>query len=236
MSVEVKSLGHGEPATPKCKTRNNYCGVTVAQAVEAAGPLAVTKALDAAKGAAQEALNRAANRRCPNACTTNAVYEGDNEPAVKQFGPFEDAVDGKFVAYAVAYWKRAARCFGDQEEQIPLALGSSAEVFHYVPGDPVCRKRRLYTGCVISKVIDPLLSDATTKAQAKALDEGRPLLRDDRRKECPKACQPSTGVGPHPDNLAAESFFDAPVPLFQMKTEPYAAFAVTQWAVTIECP
>lgn len=70
----------------------------------------------------------------------------DFRAKLREFGPFEDPVAKKWVAFAVAYWQRKAQCRGNQEEQIPFAAGISAQLCHYSPGDPVCGNTRLHQG------------------------------------------------------------------------------------------
>ena len=244
MTVRTASLGVDAPTTPLCGILNNYCGVTLAEAIEATAGEAATQARAKAKSVAQEALNRASPRNCPAGCGAGSTANsGDDEPKLKRFenedvlGPFEDPRTGMFVAYAVAFWEREADCAGNPGQQIPLEEGSWMVEFHYPSQgqNPECDKKTLYAGCVISKGVARLLDTAARDANEKAVTTATGLQTTDRARDCPTNCQPPRLDPPDPPPPITPVRIFKPQ-LFQMKRKPYAVFALAHFKVTIGCP
>lgn len=251
MSVTEIVLDQLNPATPKCGRRNNYNGVVIVQAVEATATAAKRAAYERAKTVAGNALSIIRTGRiCPPGCGANPTYDGDVNPKVQplaQVVPLEDPGRSKWVAYAWAHWRRAAKCPGKPEPQDQWQAGSETKVLRYAEGGPACGTTRLFTGCVLARTYDDKQSDAKTKARQAAIDfavQGPPApagsppgqgpLIEDRSRQCPQSCQPGQSVGTDPAALAPVDLLD--VPVFQWVSEPYVAYAFVTWAVTVTCP
>jgi hypothetical protein len=248
MSVTEIVLDQLNPSTPKCGLRNNYNGVVIVQAVESTGNKAKIAARGRAKTVALNALNTIrTNRTCPAACGANPTYEGDVNPQVQpaaQVVAVEDPGRSVFVAYAWAKWRRAAKCPGTAAQQDQWQAGSEVKLLRYAVDAPACGTTRAFTGCVLARAYDDDQADAKARARQAAIDaatqppptnpQGQGPLIEDRRRQCPQACQPGQVVGTDPSTLSAVDILD--VPIFQWVGDPHVAYAFVKWDVTITCP
>lgn len=226
----------GNEPGPQCDCVNTYTGIALAKAVETTEGEAETEALREAKIAAQAGFDIARDRACPGTCPQDSAG-GDSEPTVEIVGKHEDAsdpVNRKFVAYAVAKWKRRLECRGTAT-RVQWSRATEFKVERHSVADagaPDCGKTRIYSGCVIACASNSTVDEAQIDARKAARDEAVRLIALDRAHTCPNNCGPGQGEGG--SNPTAVDVINEHV--YQATRTKYIAHAYVYWQVAITCP
>jgi hypothetical protein len=249
LAQDPGELRQADPS-PQCNHHNYNTGVVIAMRLSNTEEDAKRAALDAAKTKAKgehtnppEGLASDQAKQCPANCGPGN-YDGDNNPKgnkdTQDAIPDDTATPTVQVGFAEAHWLADRSCPPPAHQAVAPALPSLAlqdatkEVIYHKDVEPACGGSVLYAGGVIGDALRPQQGKAITEAKKLALTTANDRVRDYRRKQCPKKCQPSTVVGqPLADNAAKPVLHKQ---ITQARHHPYIAYAFATWQVKVTCP